>query len=175
MKRLVLTLATAGVLAVPLGVAFADEGTPVDDGTVPVECEQNRERQHQGEAEHDGLQFRYGPGADGDHEAFGPDARIRNEIRVEDGNDEAPMIRDRDRVRIEESDKAVQQQDGAQIGLDDDVVIPGDGTGMTTDGTCQGACAGDLDQVRNPDSDRMAVQTNPTAPGPANSVGNGKG
>ena len=166
MKRLVLTVATAGLLTIPFGVAFADEGTPepVDDGTVPVECEQLR--LHQGDAEHDGLQLRYGPGADGEHDGFGPYARVRNEVRVEDGSHDGLQYRQRDQINVDDDDATLQQQDRNRINVDDDAVEPGDGT-ATTSGACPGACSGDRDQIRNPDRIQAADELGTSRPGRA--------
>ncbi len=168
MKRLVLTMATAGLLTIPFGVAFADDETPgpVDDGTAPVECDQSRQQLHQGDAAHDGMQLRYGPGADGEHDGFGPYARVRNEVRVEDGNDDALQYRQRDQINIDDDDATLQQQDRNRINVDDDAVGPGDGTAATS-GTCPGACSGDRDQIRSPDRIQAADELGSPGPGRA--------
>ena len=158
MKRTLITLIAAGTLAVPAGLALAQDDTPQPTEPTPTceEHEHSRDRvnQHDPAAEHGQhrAENRYQvEGAPCDGDCPGPMAHERNQVRVEDGTGEQV----RNQVRLEDGtcdgDCADEQvQNRHQVQLEDNA----------GDGTCDGDCTGDRvrDQVRLEDETGDQVQ-----------------
>ena len=86
MKKTLLTLIVAGVLAVPVGAAFAEDGTPEPTAPVPTMVQPARDRDCDRTTNQDSpviqaqerAQLRL-------HDGTGDQARSRDQIQLEDG------------------------------------------------------------------------------------------
>jgi Ni/Co efflux regulator RcnB len=153
MKRTLITLIAAGTLAVPAGLALAQDDSPEPTEPTPTceEHEHSRDRINQQDpaAEHGQhrAENRYQVGeAPCDGDCPGPMAQERNQVRVEDGNGDQV----RNQVRVEDG---TGEQERNQFGLDDEAgyrvrnqVRVDDEAG---DGICDGDCTGEQELNRN--------------------------
>ena len=153
MKRTLITFIAAGTLAVPAGLALAQDDTPEPTEPTPT-CEEHehaRDRvnqqdptaqhgQHRAENRH---QVGEAP-CDGD--CPGPMAQQRNQIRIEDGKGE----QERNQIRVE---NGTGEQERNQFGLEDEagyqvrnqVRVDSE----AGDGTCDGDCTGEQELNRS--------------------------
>ena len=148
MKKILMTLAAAGVLAVPVGVIAAETDPTEPTEPTPTTVEPDRVQDQQRLAED--------PGPAGDDttepvgnpecDCDGAQVRQRGQYRSEEGTGEGPMIRQREQNRFED-------------GTADGPMTRERQQNRLEDGTCDGSMIQDREQNRLEDG---------TADGPAN-------
>ena len=126
MKKILMTLAAAGVLAVPVGVIIAETG-PTEPTPTTVEPDRVRDQQRLAEDPSSAGDHTTEPVGNPDCDCDGAQVRQRYQYRSEEGTGEGPMIRERAQNRFEDG-----TADGSAI-PEPRLNQPEDGTGVAQD------------------------------------------
>ena len=145
MKKILMTLAAAGVLAVPVGVIIAETG-PTEPTPTTVEPDRVRDQQRLAEDPSPAGDDTPEPVGNPECDCDGAQVRHRGRHRADEGTGEGPMIRQREQNRFED-------------GTADGPMTRERQQNRLEDGTCDGSMIRDREQNRLEDG---------TADGPAN-------